>query len=416
LVHITGLLAEDIAIGNSLVDMYAKCGRFAKAREVFEDLSDRRNTITWNALISGYAKHGCDEEALQCFREMESEGFSPDSVTYACVLKACGSVGGVTTGEIMHSKIERRGLWGRDALVGNALVDMYAKIGSLSTAQRLFERLPSRDTVSWNALIAGYVKHERAEEALRCYEQMQMDGGISANAITYVCGLRACGMIASLENGSKMHRAIEAGGGRRWLLGADLTVANSLIDMYARCGDLAKAQQVFDALDAPDLVSWNMLIAGYAQLEDDSAFRMMERMEQTGTMPDSATFRSALVACNHGGFVDEAERCLILMTPGHNNRVGLGLEHCTCMIELLGRAGQMNKAAEAVARLPFHPDAVMLSTLLGACRKWGNLELGTLAFEQAVWLDQVETAPYMYMYNLCKDSSIRGEMPIPVLC
>jgi hypothetical protein len=137
-------------------------------------------------------------------------------------------------------------------------------------------------------------------------------------------------------------------------------------------------------------------------------------MEQSGTMPDSTTFRSVLAACNHGGFVEKAEQCLILMTEGHR-RIVRGLEHFTCMIELLGRVGQMNRAAEAIAKLPFHPDAVMLSTFLGACRKWGNMELGTLAFEQAMKLDQGETAPYMYMYNLCGDSSLRGDMSISVL-
>jgi pentatricopeptide repeat protein len=314
----------------------------------------------------------------------------------------------------MHAEIERKGLWGSDALVGNALVDMYAKLGSLSTAQRLFDNLRSRDIVSWNALISGYVRHEQAAEALECYEQLRADGGgVAANAITYACSSRACGMIASLENGSKLHRAIEAGG---VLVGADLALANSLIDMYAKCGDLAKARQVFDALDAPDAGSWNTLIAGCAQLDDGSALQVLSRMEEAGAMPDSSTLGSVLAACNHGGFVDHAEQCLVRMAGPRDDCIVPGAEHFTRSIELLARAGQMNRAAEVVARLPFHPDAVMLSTLLGACRKSGDVELGTLAFEQAVALDRGGSAPYVYMYSLCGDSGVRGDLPISVLC
>ena len=137
-------------------------------------------------------------------------------------------------------------------------------------------------------------------------------------------------------------------------------------------------------------------------------FWMLDQMGNEGNKPDSTTFVSILCACNHAGLIEKAESYLIGMVKGYD--IIPSVEHYTCLIESLGRAGQINKAAELIAKLPFHPDIVMLSTFLGACIKWGNMKLGTLAFEHVMWLDKEESAPYMYMYNLCRDAGIQEEV------
>eukprot|EP00250_Pteridium_aquilinum_P021071 c25021_g19_i1 orf=3-683(-) len=113
-------------IGNALIDMYAKCGLLAKAQQVFEALPGR-SVMSWNALITAYVEHGHCEKALECFEQMQSEGVHPNAVTFACSLKACGNIGASKKGSDIHAEIAKKGLLKGDLVLGNALVDMYAK-------------------------------------------------------------------------------------------------------------------------------------------------------------------------------------------------------------------------------------------------------------------------------------------------
>ena len=252
----TELIATDIFVGSSLIDMYAKCGCIARAREVFESLSVQ-SVATWSTLISGCAKNGCSEEAAIHFQQMQREGFSPDAITYISTLKAYTNIGAVEKAIEMHSDIIKKGFEMHD-IIGSSLVDMYANCGFLVNAQNMFDRLPVRDVVSWTTLIAGYVKHEQLQEALHRFRKMK-DEGISPNVITFHCCLKACGGIGAFEEGLEIHADID----RRGLLKEDVAVGNALIDMYCKLGLLAKAQHVFDELPFRDTISWNTLIGGY---------------------------------------------------------------------------------------------------------------------------------------------------------
>ena len=171
-----GLLDNKPYLACSLVCMYTKCSMFDEALEVLEEYRIR-NIYTWNALIVGYAQQGLGQEALNCFDKMQShEGLSPDVVTFTCILKACGKVGAISKGEEIHVEIVKKRFLEKDVVLGNALVDMYAKCGILVKAKQVLEDLPIRDIVSWNALIAGYVQQGQGQEALNCLEHMQSEG------------------------------------------------------------------------------------------------------------------------------------------------------------------------------------------------------------------------------------------------
>eukprot|EP00250_Pteridium_aquilinum_P021575 c25164_g6_i1 orf=2-406(+) len=134
--------------------MYAKCGSLPKAQQVFDKLHVR-NVVCWNALMAAYVKHGHSENTLKLFNQMQFEGISPDAVTFICSLKACANIGATDNAQEIHADIETKGLLKGDLLVGNTLVDVYAKIGLLVKARQVFDNLPRRDTISWNALITG---------------------------------------------------------------------------------------------------------------------------------------------------------------------------------------------------------------------------------------------------------------------
>jgi pentatricopeptide repeat protein len=398
-----GLLDRDIVVGNALLDMYAKCGSIAKACEVFEQLP-LRNVVSWSTLIACYAKHDRAEDALQCFEEMKRKGVLPDAITFACSLKACMCIGALSKGIRIHGEIEKLGLLGRDSIVGNALVDMYAKCGRLHKAKELFLSLPSRDVVSWNALLAGYVKHERDEAVLASFEQMQAEG-ISPDSVTLAYVLKACGSMGAGGKGAQIHNEIDG----KILAEQGLTIRNALMDMYAKCGLLRKACRMFDELSDPDIVSFNVLIAGHAQLgQCEDVFRSLGTMEAVGMKPDSATFLSVLHSCNHGGLQLQAQ--LFFKAMIENYGLIPTVEHYTSMIDLFSRAGQLEKALAMLEKLPLHPDIVMWCTLLGSCKKWGDVWLAKLAFDNALSLDENEASAYVSMFNIYANAHMHSDL------
>jgi pentatricopeptide repeat protein len=297
-----GFLRNNVFIGSSLIDMYAKCGSLPEAQEVFEHLTCR-NVVTWTALIAGFVLHGQGKEALRVYHEMQSDGVTPNVVTYICALKACSSIRAIEKGQEIHAHIERHGLLETDLAVGNTLIDMYAKFGLLPKARKVFDELPSRNIVSWTALIAGYTEHGYGDEALECFAEMQ-GKGFSPNAATFICGLRACGSTGAIGRGHEIHAEIE----RRGLLDAGPSLGNSLIDMYAKCGSLSKAQEVFDHLPARDIVSWNSLLAGYAEHDrGEEVLVYFDKMQDGCVSPDAVTFVCSLKACGSTGAIEKGQ-------------------------------------------------------------------------------------------------------------
>mgnify|MGYP000087716587 FL=1 len=125
------LLEKHPYIGSTLVSMYAKCGKLDKACQVFEELPVQ-DGIAWNALIAGYSQDEQGEEALRCFEKMLNHGMLPDEVTFVCVLKACGHIRALAKGKQIHHEIVTKGfLHQKHVVLGNALVDMFAKCGDI---------------------------------------------------------------------------------------------------------------------------------------------------------------------------------------------------------------------------------------------------------------------------------------------
>ncbi|KAH7276503.1 hypothetical protein KP509_39G009800 [Ceratopteris richardii] len=389
---------RDLTLGNTLIDMYGNCGLPMKAKDVFDKLPVR-DVISWTSLISGYVKGGFGIEALHSFEQMKSHGFSPDVVTFVCSLKACGMTKSLDLGKDIHSDIMRDSkLLDKNPLVGNALVDMYAKCGVLEKAQEVFNKLSVRDATTWNSLIAGYCKQGLSEEALVCFDQMS-NAGVPPDAVTLSCILKACGNLGVAEKARQVNEQVS----NECLMKRDLVVCNGLIDMYAKCGLLVEAQRAFDVLPVQDLVSWNSLISGYAQVgESDYVFSTFRKMLNNKEMPNEATFGSILNACIHAGLVSKGQAYFHSMLEDF--KISPSVELHTCIINLLGRAGQLDKAIAFTKRMPAHPTLVVWNTVLGACRKWSSIEFGRQAFEHAIGIEERDAAAYVCMYNLYADA------------
>ena len=158
---------------------------------------------------------------------------------------------------------------------------------------------------------------------------------------------------------------------------------NTLVDMYAKCGALREAQKVFDKLQNRNIVSWTTLMAGYVQVgESENVFCIFDRMISECIKPDPITFVVILNACTRIGFLNKSETYFEAMQEKYC--ITPTIEHETCMIDLLGRIGELQKAAALINEKPFTSNFVIWQSLLGACRNWGAMEFGELAFKHAL--------------------------------
>ncbi|KAI5065733.1 hypothetical protein GOP47_0020428 [Adiantum capillus-veneris] len=394
-----GLIENNSALGNALVDMYAKCGAIAEARQVLEELPSR-DVVSWSALIAGYAQEGQAEQAFNCLEQMQHEGILPNAVTYICTLKACTTTRAAERGKQIHDEIARQGLLRNNILLGNALVDMYAKCGNVSEARRVLEELPARDVVSWNGLIAGYAHAGEVEQALNCLKQMQHEG-IFPDAVTYVCALKACATKKDTNRG----RQIEEETTRKGLLRNNIVLGNALVDMYAKCGHVSEARRVLEDLPSRDVVSWSALIAGYAQEgEAEQALNCFQLMQREGILPNAVTCSCVLKVCSHRGLVEEGQAVFANMSKKYG--MNPSLECYICMIDLFGRAGHLEKAVRLIQGMPSSDSTAIWHALLSACLRWADVNVGGWAFEQAIKLDECDESAYILVANIYAEAGM----------
>ncbi|KAH7293203.1 hypothetical protein KP509_28G015300 [Ceratopteris richardii] len=387
-------LAKDYFIGNCLIDMYCKCGLLLKAREAFQEILSK-DVVSWTALMNGFVEHGSFQEALDLFEEMCNEGISSDAVSFVCSLKACGGMKDICKGEEIYTELLLKGLE-RDLSVGSSLVDMYSKCGLLVEAQEIFNKLADQNIVAWNALIGGYVEHGFSEVALECFHALLCEK-IPLHAVTFLCALKACGNSGTLEAGQDVHSKIVEHG-----LESDSVVGNSLADLYVKCGLVIEAQMVFATLPVQDEVSWNTLISGYSQLGDSQAvFSLCDKMVESDTKPNLITFLSVLNVCSNAGLLEEA--CAYFQSMKNMFGINPSPEHHNCIVDLLGRSGLVEIAVALIGNLPFHPGLVLWHSILGACRKSGDVDLGKEAFESAMHLDENDVSSYIALSNIYVD-------------
>lgn len=379
------------SLGNYLVPMFVECKSVSDAQQVFNGLVDR-NEHSWTSLIQGYIECGDSQHALHLFKKMQEDCVYPSRYTFVALVKAYASLKCVERAREIHVEIAKRGLE-KNLYVGSALVNMYANCDSLAEAMEVFDKLPVRNVVSWTALIQGYAVHGLGEEAVDCLEQMQV-GDVSADATMFVSSLKACGSAGAIDKGREVHTEIVELG-----LEGDHFIGSTLVDMYSKCGSLADGLRVFDNLPIRNVVSWTALMAGYAhQGESELVFHFLERMRVEGIEPDGTAFLSVLSVCSHSGLVDWGQKYFEVMSKEYS--IIPTIEHHNCIVDLLARAGQLQEAVVMLEKMPYEPNVVSWTTVLAACRKWGNLELSRYAFESSVRLDGTHAAGFVLMSNI----------------
>ncbi|KAL6840222.1 hypothetical protein ACP4OV_030032 [Aristida adscensionis] len=390
-------VSRDLLVSTTLVSMYCKCGAVADARRAFDDMPER-NVVSHNALLAGYAAAGDMDRALALFGGMPAW----TSVTWATLIRGFAEKGDmaearrwfeatppgmrtvVTWTVVVHGYVvagdmeTARELFdrmpARNAFVWSSMVTGYFKAGDAEEAQAVFDRIPARNLVNWNALIAGYAQIGCSEKALEAFHTM-LGVRIKPDEFTMASVLSACAQLGSLEQGKKVHEFIN-----REHIRKNHFVMNGLVDMYAKCGDLAYARHIFDSMRWINTECWNSMISALASHgQSDEALRLFFQMERSEQKPNAITLLAVLGACTHGGFVDEGLR---IFKKFDVYGVDAGVEHYGCLVDLLGRAGKLKEAYEIVKNMPEEPNEVIWGALLGACRVHGNAEVSRCVSEE----------------------------------
>ena len=180
---------SNLVVGNALLDMYGKCGNLRSARVWFYEISQWRDIVSWNALLTSYARHGMSEQAMTIFSEMPWET-RPSKFTFGTLLAACANTFSLEHGKQIHGFMIRNG-YEMDIVIRGALVDMYSKCRCLEYALTVFKEAASRDVILWNSIIFACCHNQRGGVILELFGLMEEEG-IKADHVTFQGILHAC--------------------------------------------------------------------------------------------------------------------------------------------------------------------------------------------------------------------------------
>ncbi|XP_039145663.1 pentatricopeptide repeat-containing protein At5g15300-like [Dioscorea cayenensis subsp. rotundata] len=283
----------------------------------------------------------------------------------------------------------------KDLVSWNVMITGYVKQGNMESARELFDQVPQRDVVTWNTMITGYVRFGTHEEAMKMVVEMQQ-AGERPDEVTMLSLLSACSDSGALDVGEKIHQALLEIHSRNDL---NVVLGNALVDMYAKCGCIEKALEVFNGMREKDVSSWNSIIGGLAfHGHAEESISLFEEMRKKRTKPNDITFVSVLVACSHGGMVERGREYFKLMRTEYG--IEPNVRHYGCMVDILGRAGFLEEASKFVDEMKVEPDAIVWRALLGACRIHGNVDLGEHANKQLLKLRGGASGDYVLLSNI----------------
>ncbi|XP_010418560.1 PREDICTED: pentatricopeptide repeat-containing protein At3g62890 [Camelina sativa] len=263
-------VSRDFPAWNSLVNAYAKAGLIDDARKLFDEMPER-NVISWSCLINGYFTCGKYKEALHLFREMQlpkpNEAFvKPNEFTMSTVLSACGRLGALQQGKWVHAYIDKYQVE-IDVVLGTALIDMYAKCGSLERAKKVFSSLGSKkDVQAYSAMICCLAMYGLTDECFQLFSEMTTGNNIiNPNSVTFVGILGACVHQGLVNEGESYFTMMT----EKFGITPSIQHYGCMVDLYGRAGLIEKAESFIASMPMePDVLIWGSLLSGSRMLGD----------------------------------------------------------------------------------------------------------------------------------------------------
>ncbi|KAL3512917.1 hypothetical protein ACH5RR_025634 [Cinchona calisaya] len=405
---ITSTLSSNASLTDSLIHCYLHIDNLTTAKALFNHYPlPSPPTLIWNLMIRAYSKQQNSTEPFNLFNQMitlESPSFQvfPDKYTFTFVITSCAHQMSVVCGEFFHGMVKKNG-FELDLYVGNSLVNLYAVFAKMDDACKMFDEMSERDVFSWTSLVTGYAKNGemtkacerflampvrnevswaviisgfvgsgRYVEALKCFREMLSgdEHEVRPNEAVLFCALSACAHLGALDQGNWIHAYIDKNG---ILRGSNISTA--LINMYAKCARIDSAKRVFDEIRRPDVHNFTSLITGLsAHGLGMEALCVFNRMLAENIKPNEVTILGVLNGCSHSGLIEEGSFIFVNM-EGYWG-IEPKIEHYGCYIDLLARAGYLEKAFGVAKSMKMSPDIVIWRALLSACRVHRDVDLG----------------------------------------
>ncbi|KAJ1267962.1 hypothetical protein BS78_07G099300, partial [Paspalum vaginatum] len=388
----------------------------------------RRSAELHDALIRALSRSECPHLALPLYAHLLRAGLLPTPHTLPSLLKSTAlspaAPGAAVLALAVHAHavklgLERfvlvsnalirvhAGLLGRladgllllrtaasvDVASFNTLITAYARAGRVADARELFDEMPRRNAVSWSAMVNGYVQAGDGREALAMFSQMQSEG-VRPDDTVLVGVLAACAQHGALEQGKWVHGYLRTSGSR-----ITVFLGTALVDMYAKCGEVRLAMEVFEGMKEKNVLAWTTMIKGLAMNGRGSeALVLFSQMESSGVRPDDIAFIGALCACTHAGLVDEGHELFDSMVVKYG--IKPKIEHFGCMVDLLARNGMLCEAKEMIQKMPMKPDVLIWGALMAGCRFHKNVEMAEDVVKHWILLEPDKSGAYVLLANI----------------
>ncbi|XP_010272458.1 PREDICTED: pentatricopeptide repeat-containing protein At2g33760 [Nelumbo nucifera] len=380
------------ALITKLLTLACTAGSIVYTRQLFYFVSEP-DSFLFNGLIRASSKSGFPFDAILFYQRMRLAGLAPSNYTFTAVIKACADLSDLGFGRIIHSHLLVSG-FGSDSFVQSALVALYAKAGDLVVARKVFNKMPARTIIAWNSMISGYEQNGFAKKAVELFNGM-WDLRVKPDSATLVSLLSACSQLGDLSLGQWVHNYIIDNG-----FDVSVTLGTSLINMYARCGNVAKAREVFDGMFERNVVAWTAMISGYGMHGyGHEAIDLFHQMRSHGPPPNDVTFVAVLSACAHSGLVNEGREVFACMR--HDYGLMPRMEHHVCMVDMLGRAGFLDDAVRYIEEtIQGEPAPAVWTAMLGSCKLHKNFSLGAQVADRLLALEPEKSSHYVLLSNM----------------
>ncbi|CAN8287862.1 unnamed protein product [Cochlearia groenlandica] len=420
--HLVGQFVKAVALSNE--------NHLDYANKILH-VSENPTLFGLNSMIRAHCKSYVPEKSFHFYRKIiySSNGLRPDNYTVNFLVQACTSLATHETGVQVHGTVVKRG-FELDPHVQTGLISFYAETGCLDSclklfglvscpdfvcrtsmitasarcgdvvfARKLFEEMPERDPIAWNAMLSGYAQVGESKEALKLFHSMQLEG-VKVNSVSMISVLSACTQLGALDQGRWAHAYIEKN-----KIKITVKLGTTLVDLYAKCGDMDKAMEVFYDMEEKNVYTWSSALNGFAiNGLGEKCLELFSIMKQEeGVTPNAVTFVSVLRGCSVVGLVNEGQKHFDSM----KDEFGLDPEydHYGCLVDLYARAGRLSDAIGIIERMPMKPHAAVWSSVLHAAKLYKNFDLGVFASKKMLEIEAENHGAFVMLSNMFADSN-----------
>lgn len=376
-------------IGPALLDLYVACGRAKYSKNIFGRIQEK-TIILWNMFLSVHGRQGLIKEASVIYKEMQMNGFSPDSFTLSILLSACEKSVSSKLGFQIHCHVLKIG--DTDEYVHNSLIDMYSQVRMVDSAKMIFEQYQGKSVVTWNSMMCCLLRNGNSAETMNLFKHMY-NNRLEMSQVTILTAIQACSNLEDLQKGKWLHHKVMICSMR------NMYIDTALTDMYAKCGEIKMARRVFDSMKAKSVASWSAMIAGYgAHGHVNEMISFFNRMVESGIRPNEVVFLNILSGCSHGGYVEKGKMYFNSMIQYYG--IEPKNEHFSCMVDLLSRAGDLDGAYRIIKSMKFPADVSTWGSLLNGCRVHQRIDVIRSIEQDLVNLPSKDSGYYMLLSNI----------------